>query len=112
MLLGCGHDDEENDGQKVDVRAGDVIVLPAGTGHCNLHSSSGFRYIGVYPEVSLGSVFEGVKLTMFKGAPKWRNEYGKAGTDVDMLREEAENVAMPSQDPVNGPEGPLLSLWA
>ena len=49
---------------------------------------------------------------ILQGAPKWRNEYGKTGSDVDALRKEAESVAMPSQDPVNGHDGPLLSLWA
>lgn len=80
----------------MDVKVGDVIVLPAGTAHCNLESSLGFRYIGVYPE----------------GAPQWRNEFGKEEAEIDSLREEAASVSMPSQDPVNGAEGPLLRLWS
>lgn len=96
LLLGCGYSDDEADGLKVNVRAGDVIVLPAGTAHCNLESSVGFRYIGVYPD----------------GAPKWRNEYGKEETEIGALRDEAASVSVPSQDPVNGVDGPLLRLWA
>lgn len=38
-------------GIMVEVSAGDVIILPAGTGHCNVKSSKDYRYIGVYPKV-------------------------------------------------------------
>lgn len=95
LLLGCGYSDDETDGLKINVRSGDVIVLPAGTAHCNLESSKGFRYIGVYPE----------------GAPKWRNEYGKEEAEIDALRDEAASVSVPDQDPVNGIGGPLIRLW-
>lgn len=38
-------------GIEINVNTGDVIVLPAGTAHSSLRSSSDYRYIGVYPEV-------------------------------------------------------------
>lgn len=43
---------EDGEGVEVDVCAGDVIVLPAGTAHSSLESYDDYRYIGVYPKVS------------------------------------------------------------
>jgi hypothetical protein len=48
----------------------------------------------------------------WQGAPHWRNELGKAPIDLVTLRQETGDVAMPSQDPVNGRDGPLLQLWS
>lgn len=39
-------------GVEVDVSTGDVVVVPAGVSHRSLTSSGGYRYVGVYPEVS------------------------------------------------------------
>ncbi|KAL1964456.1 hypothetical protein VTN77DRAFT_6882 [Rasamsonia byssochlamydoides] len=95
LLLGCGQNDTTG-GLELDVSAGDVIVLPAGTAHCCLQSSQDYRYIGVYP----------------KGAPHWRNELGKDPIDPDSsLAKEIQSVEMPSQDPANGENGPLIQLW-
>lgn len=48
---------EEGTGVRIAVKAGDVIVLPAGTAHSSLESSPDYRYIGVYPDVSLASIW-------------------------------------------------------
>lgn len=38
------------DGQSIAVKAGDGLLLPAGTGHMNLQSSSDFEVVGAYPK--------------------------------------------------------------
>ena len=52
LALGRAKEDKGTDGVEVDVCMGDVIVIPAGVSHRSLRSDDGFRYIGVYPEVS------------------------------------------------------------
>ncbi|KAK4081402.1 hypothetical protein Purlil1_11663 [Purpureocillium lilacinum] len=80
-------------GVKINVKAGDVIVLPAGTAHSSLKSSSDYRYLGVYP----------------RGCPRWRNETGKKPAET--FRHDIKQVGMPEADPVFGVNGPLIYLW-
>ncbi|OAL51509.1 hypothetical protein IQ07DRAFT_610369 [Pyrenochaeta sp. DS3sAY3a] len=94
LLVGCGSKDSQG-GQEIKVQAGDVIVLPAGTSHCNTQSSKDYMYVGVYPQ----------------GAPEYRYELGDDSINHEALRKEIGDVALPAQDPVNGSAGPLLDLW-
>lgn len=77
-------------GDEFDVAAGDVLVLPAGTGHASLQSSRDFQMVGAYPP-----------------GQQWEIEQG----DPDRLAEaqtRVAQVAMPDDDPVGGE---LLALW-
>lgn len=81
-------------GRNLTVKAGDVVVLPAGTGHRRLSVSDDLLVVGAYP--SSGSY------------DQWRP--GEVGH-----REALERIAKvpsPAQDPVYGRDGPLTRLWA
>ena len=75
------------------VKAGDVIILPAGVGHKNLGSSSNFRVIGAYPKEQEPDLCT-----------------GKPGERPGVL-ENIQKVALPEADPIYGPNGHLLTLW-
>ena len=80
-------------GKEVEVSAGDMVVLPAGTGHCRKSASSDFSVVGAYP--------------------KGQENYDICTEDDDM-QEKQENIArvlLPTADPVFGKEGPLPAHW-
>lgn len=52
FVLGRGKEDKSG-GTIISVSSGDVLVLPAGTAHASVESSEDYKYIGVYPVVSI-----------------------------------------------------------
>jgi uncharacterized protein YjlB len=80
-------------GKKMKVHPGDVVVLPAGTGHKRLTASQDFKVAGAYPD------------------GKDHNLKTDEGSERTQLLIEIKEVALPAQDPVYGADGPLLSLW-
>ena len=73
------------------VRAGDVVLLPTGTGHCELSCSSDFLVIGAYP-------------------PDQHWDICRAAPDAAAQTRMA-TLPFPPSDPVHGPAGPLRRLW-
>ena len=78
------------DGVQVALAAGDVVVLPAGTGHRNLGASEDLLVVGAYP---VGS------------APP--DQHHGAPEDVAMARHTVAAAADPATDPVTGGAYPL-----
>ena len=81
-------------GRTVEVQAGDVAVLPAGTGHHCLGASDDFLVVGAYPPS--GTYDE------CRGTP---DEHARALRTIPKVR-------LPRKDPVLGARGPLLRLWS
>jgi len=81
-------------GKTVVLKAGDVVVLPAGTGHQALSASKDLVVVGAYPPRGRYEEYEGSL-----------SEHGRA---VRMIPK----VARPRRDPVYGAKGPLKRLWA
>ncbi|MBA2663673.1 MAG: cupin domain-containing protein [Bradymonadaceae bacterium] len=81
-------------GVEFEVQAGDALVLPAGTGHCNIDSSNDFLVIGAYPR-----------------GQQWdlcRVKQDQAPQASKIIAA----VALPASDPLFGEDGPLLALWS
>jgi len=82
-------------GQVLTVKAGDVVVVPAGVGHCNQAQSADLLIVGGYPDNAR-------RPNMHRGKPAEHQEAARNIAAVDM----------PNADPVAGAGGPLLRLWA
>ena len=80
-------------GRLLQVKAGDVVVLPAGTGHQRLSASSDFLVVGAYPE---GGTYD---------------EPRPSDIDHDRAVESIASVKPPEADPIYGKGGPVCQFW-
>jgi uncharacterized protein YjlB len=80
-------------GVTVTARPGDVIVLPAGTGHKKLSSRGTLGVVGAYPE---------------GGHP---DTCTPPFTRAAAAAQRVAKVPLPACDPVYGPRGPLFEHW-
>ena len=80
-------------GIRLTVRRGDVVIIPAGVAHKSLGAGSDFRVVGAYP---LGQ------------SPDMC--YGKAG-ERPRADDHIAGVSLPRMDPVYGIGGPLKAHW-
>jgi uncharacterized protein YjlB len=80
-------------GQEFEIGAGDVAILPAGTGHQRISASGDFCVVGAYPP--------GAKMHVTRPTPE---NYQKALQTIP-------EVKLPHSDPVLGEHGPMMRLW-
>ena len=80
-------------GREFELSAGDVAILPAGTGHQCLSASDDFSVVGAYPP--------GPKMQITRPTPE---NHVLAMKTIPMVK-------LPKIDPVMGADGPLIRLW-
>jgi len=80
-------------GEKIEVGAGDVVILPAGTGHQCLSHTPDLVVIGAYPPTGTYDLCRGAKA-----------EHAKALASI-------RTVPLPATDPAFGLDGHLVALW-
>ena len=80
-------------GQDFVLRAGDVVVIPAGVGHKNLQSTPHLGVVGAYPA--------GRECDLLRGRP---GERPQADRNIA-------GVPIPENDPLYGVHGPLREIW-
>lgn len=76
------------------VHAGDIVILPAGTGHKRLEASDDFGVIGGYPPGQ-------------EDYDLWRESPDRHEEALERIRK----VPQPSTDPAYGIGGPLVEAW-
>lgn len=82
-------------GRQIELKAGDVVIIPAGVGHKHLRQSKDLLIVGCYPS-NAGDYDE----------PK------PSEIDHDEALARVAKVKRPLTDPVFGKKGPLRSIWA
>lgn len=80
-------------GISIEVSAGDVLILPAGVGHCAISEHMNYEIVGGYPD--------GRDWDLLTGTPDERKE------SIPCI----EKLPIPKTDPVFGKDGELLKLW-
>lgn len=79
-------------GIELGLSAGDVVILPAGTGHRKVRSSPDFSVVGAYPQ----DQYPDIQISEATSA------------QLEMIA----HVPIPESDPVQGMVGYLQAAWA
>ena len=82
-----------DNGTGLAIAAGDIAILPAGTGHQCLSASADFSVVGAYPP--------GPRVEITRATPE---NHAKALKTIPAVK-------VPKSDPVMGKDGPLVRLW-
>jgi uncharacterized protein YjlB len=82
-----------NKGRIVKLKAGDAVMIPAGTGHQCLSASKTFMAVGAYPPSGT------------------YDECGPTAEEHDRNVKVVHKVGRPRKDPLFGSDGPLLKAW-
>jgi uncharacterized protein YjlB len=82
-----------NKGRIVKLKAGDAVVLPAGTGHQCLSARKTFMTVGAYPPSGT------------------YDECGPTAEEHERNAKAVRKVGRPRKDPLFGSDGPLLKAW-
>ncbi len=94
--VACGHAWVRfggDSGKEFELDAGDVAILPAGTGHQCLEATKDFSVVGAYPP--------GARMQVTRPTP---DNHAAALKSIPEVR-------LPESDPVMGTDGPLVRLW-
>lgn len=86
-------------GVTITARPGDVVVLPAGTGHKKIASRGNLGIVGAYPEG------QHADMNVARGATPASSD------DAAHAAQAAARVPLPACDPVYGAQGPLFAHW-
>lgn len=79
-------------GRQMTLKAGDVLLLPAGTGHCRISATEDFLVVGAYPPGQSADILQ--------------------GPATAAVREAIAKLTFPPRDPVYGLDGPLAGYWS
>ena len=82
-----------DNGEAIEITPGDVVILPAGTGHQCLAQTPDLVVIGAYPPTGKYDLCRGSK------------------SDREKAMATIPKVPRPAADPIFGMNGPLISLW-
>jgi uncharacterized protein YjlB len=80
-------------GKVIELHAGDVVILPAGTGHQRISASRDLVVVGAYP------------------TPDDYDECRGSAAEHEAALKTIGKVRVPAKDPVYGGGGPLTKLW-
>jgi uncharacterized protein YjlB len=78
-------------GREIDLAAGDVVVLPAGTGHQRIKASTDLIVVGAYPP----------------NATYDERKNAKPEAAMKLIKQ----VKLPKSDPIYGKTGGIMKLW-
>lgn len=80
-------------GRQLTLHAGDVVILPAGVGHCALAGTGDYEIVGGYPE-----------------GRAWDLRIGDEA-DRDQMLMRIKRLPIPVTDPIHGEGGAITRLW-